>query len=474
MKEYLNKNALTLMLGEFFDRFNFYGIQSILLLYLIQNILFSTDKSLTLYGIYSTLGFTLPIVGGYFADRFLSGVQFVLFGIGLILAGNILLLTGIKALLLLGLALIISGVGFLKTNNAVLFGKVYDAEPQKRDAAFTFYYASMNAGAIAGPFVYGTLQVLIGWHFGFLASIIGSIFTIALYCLRFKYLNNIDAFSQAAQKKWHHLRLPVLGAGLFAFTYFWFHFASFFSYFILVSGAFVAAFIAYLVKALPLAERKKALLLMAAMGFGLFFYAMSLQISSSLLLYISHDVNTKVFGWSMPPEYFVSIYPFFVILSAPLIAKIWSSQARTDSRVLIHRVNFSLYLAAISFAIIALSTFARSTGMNWQLIFILIALFVLGAGELSIGPVVTSAVTYLAPEHRQGIYMGLWYLLIGYSAYLSMLMAKMINYATSAWVIGHDIYFEGFMLVTLFALAIAIAMTLLSKRLKNLYPGPPR
>lgn len=177
----LNKNSLTLILGEFFDRLNFYGIQSVLLLYLIQVFLFSQNNAITIYGVYSSLGFISPIIGGYFADKFLSRHRFILLGIIFILIGDYFLLFSTQTMLLFGLGAILTGIGFFKSNNAVLFGTLYDQTPAEKDAAFTFYYAAMNAGAIAGPFIYGTLEIAAGWKFGFTASIVGFSISLVFY-----------------------------------------------------------------------------------------------------------------------------------------------------------------------------------------------------------------------------------------------------------------------------------------------------
>lgn len=225
----------------------------------------------------------------------------------------------------------------------------------------------------------------------------------------------------------------------------------------------------YLIKPLEKTAKKKVSLLVISMCFGLFFYAVSLQVSSSLLLYINADVNTAVFGFTIPPEYFMSIYPLFILMSAPFLAKIWSTQAKTNAHTLIQRVNLSLYLAALSFLLIAISTLFTKDAINWQLILILVGLFVLGLGELAIGPIVTSAVTYLSPAHRHGIFMGLWYLLIGYSAYISSLMAKMISLPSNPS-IHHGIYFQSFLWVAGITLVIAASMTLLKRPLNKLCP----
>ncbi len=461
------KDAFTLIFGEFCDRFNYYGIQSVLILYLIDSFLFSKNHSITLYGVYSSLGFISPIIGGYFADRFSCRHKFVLLGILLILCGDYFLLFNTQDMLFLGFALIIAGIGLFKSNNAVLFGSLYNTEPNKKDAAFTLYYASMNAGAIAGPAVYGTLALTLGWKCGFAASIIGFTVCLIFYLLRLKHF--IKA-AQAAQRISRFIlpKMILIGAGLCAGVYFCFQFNQYFNVLIAISVLLIASYLLYLIKPLPKLDKRKLALLILAMCFGLFFYAVSLQVSSTLLLYITEDVNTKLFGFTIPSQYFMSLYPLLIILSAPFLAKYWTKHSQKNGRssALISRINLSLYLAAASFIILALSAIVPNQ-FHYQMLLILISLLVLAIGELAIGPIVTSAVTYLAPEKQHGIFMGLWYLFIGYSAYASSLIAKLMNITGSE----HNAYFSMFILVGGVTLCISAAMTLASKRLARLDPN---
>ena len=459
------KNLSILIFGEFCDRFNYYGIQSVLILYLINSFLFSKNYSITLYGVYSSLGFISPIIGGYFADRFACRSHLILLGILLILFGDYFLLFHTDNMLFLGLALIIGGIGLFKSNNAVLFGALYNDAPTKRDAAFTLYYASMNAGAIAGPAVYGTLALALGWKCGFLASIFGFVISLALYLWRFRFFKTTTIQQTSS---FIFPKIILIGTGLCAAVYCCFQFNQYFNILIAISVLLIVIYLLYLIKPLSHPDKRKLTLLILAMCFGLFFYAVSLQVSSTLLLYINGDVNTRLFGFTIPSQYFMSLYPLLIILSAPFLAKYWTkhSQKNRQSSALVFRINLSLYLAAASFIILALSAIASSQ-FHAQMLLILISLLVLAIGELAIGPIVTSAVTYLAPEKQHGIFMGLWYLFIGYSAYASSLIAKLMNVTSSE----HHAYFSMFMLVGGVTLCISAAMTLTAKRLARLDPA---
>src|SRR5579863_1209270 len=141
----LFKNTYILILGEFFDRLNFYGIQSVLILYMMNIRSSSEHDSLALYGAYSSMGFILPIFGGYLVDKFsLNRYNVILAGILSIYCGSLILLLYPSSMLLFGLCFILVGISFFKANNAVLFGFLYNATPEKKDTAFTYYYVAMS------------------------------------------------------------------------------------------------------------------------------------------------------------------------------------------------------------------------------------------------------------------------------------------------------------------------------------------
>lgn len=462
----LDKNQLILMFGEFTDRLNFYGIQSILTLYLMHVFLFSSGYSLTIYGIYSSLGFIAPLIGGYCADRFGHRHKFTLLGIVFILLGNIFLLLNSKTTLFLGIDLVIIGIGFFKPNNITLFGGMCKDSNQKY-AAFTLYYAVMTAGAIFGPFIYSTLGVIVNWQASFIASIIFSLISLTFYMLRINLIYKLPTTSNRDNTIFFKIIFLIIA--MFVVIYLCLEYNQLFTILIWGSGLAVVGFLVYFMRSLTKVQRNQQIMLLILMIFGLLFYAVSFQVSSALLLYINSDVKAKIFGFAIPPEYFMSIYSIFLAIVAVLSAKIWHSSTKLTNNMLIFKINASLYLGAISFFVLALSAFISNSAIIWQIIFILVGLFILGIGELYVGPVINAAISQLVPQNKNGAFMGLWCLLIGYAAYLSSLMAKMVDLQN--YMKGQCIYFQTFILVGLITLIIAITMTLMKRYLNSLIPN---
>lgn len=460
-------SSIILLIGEFLDRLNFYGIQSVLILYLIHIMLLSNHNTLAIYAAYSSLGFILPIVGGYIVDKFLlNRYKFILFGIIFIIFGNIILLLYSNQILLFGLSLVIIGIGIVKSNNIALFGTLYEKSPEKRSSAFAYYYAVMNAGAIAGPIFYGSVTIVLGWKHGFIISIAGFSISLFLYIIMFRSFPTNNRIIQNRNRLTLY-KIALWGTSIFGCVYLSLNYYSFLLALLLGSIIAVAWLFFNTVKPLAQSEKNKVILLIISMCYGIFFYASSLQISSSLLMYINSNVNTTILNFTIPPEYFMSVSSIFIIILTPISSKLWTKYLTQESS-LIGRVNLSIYLAALSFILVAFSSLCTTKyNINWKLILIIAGLIALSVGELSIGPVVISAVTYLAPANRIGIFMGVWYLFIGYSAYISSLIAEFANINQNFIKYGNA-YFQNFLLVALATLLVAISMTLMKRYLKSL------
>lgn len=462
----LSKTQLILMFGEFTDRVNFYGIQSILILYLMHKFLFSQHHSLTIYGVYSSFCFISPLIGGYCADKFFNRSKFVLLGIIFILLGNIIFLLDSSATLFLAIDFIIIGIGLFKPNNITLFGNACDDAKQKYPA-FTLYYAVMTSGAIIGPFLYSTLQVTINWRTSFTVSLIFSVCSLIFYLLK---LNIAPELIQPAKPtKNALLKISLIMILLFLGIYLCLLYNELFTIIIGSSVVGVIIFSIYHLMVLPPDAKNQQILLFVLMVFGLLFYAVTFQVSSTLILYANALVKVKVLGFDIPPEYFMSIYSIFIAISAFMSTKMCSINKKIDGRLLVNKISLSLYLGTGSFFILAISTIFNSSASALQVLFILLGLFVLGLGELAVGPVINMAISQLVPEHKNGGFMGLWCLLIGYAAYLSSLMAKMIdlpNYTKT-----FCIYFQSFVIIAAFTLILALSMSLMKERLNRLFLG---
>ena len=202
---------------EMWERFCYYGMRALLVLYLIATLTdrnpgfgWSEEQANELYGWFTGLVYLFPLLGGFLADRFLGQHRSVLLG-GILMAfgefclfyteyfrqGAIATITPYSApgafwCFMSGLFLITLGNGFFKPCISVMVGELYEKNDPRRDGAFTIFYMGINVGALLAPFVAGSIGENISWHWGFLTACIGMCFGLCTYSiLRPKYLGKI-------------------------------------------------------------------------------------------------------------------------------------------------------------------------------------------------------------------------------------------------------------------------------------------
>ena len=216
------KGVYVCFFTEMWERFSFYGMKALLLLYLLQHHKFGDDAGYDVIGAYGGLVYCIPVIGGLLADRYLGMRKAVIFG-GLLLVlghlgmavegdaarmvdGQVVRAEGALMVFYLSLALIIMGVGFLKPNISTIVGKLYADNDPRRDSGFSLFYAGINLGALFASIVCGYLGQTFGWGWGFGAAGIGMLLGLLQFVWGQKYLHG-NAEPPAPER----LRERVLG-----------------------------------------------------------------------------------------------------------------------------------------------------------------------------------------------------------------------------------------------------------------------
>ena len=188
------KGLFILFFAEMWERFSYYGMRALLVLYLTKHFLFTDGQAYGIYGAYTTLVYVTPVIGGVLADRYLGQRKAVLFGAILLVLGHLgMAFEGepvtvaaersgsIMNIFYLSLALIIAGVGFLKANISAIVGELYEKTDERRDGAFTIFYVGINLGAFGGALIAGGLGETFGWKYGFGLAGIGMLFGLIAF-----------------------------------------------------------------------------------------------------------------------------------------------------------------------------------------------------------------------------------------------------------------------------------------------------
>ena len=448
---------------EMWERFSFYGMKALLLLYLTKYHLFSDANGYNLIGAYGGLVYAMPVIGGLLADRWLGMRKAVVFGGILLVLGHFgMALEGHPASSVNGvvtsdagalqvfyfsLALIIMGVGFLKPNISTIVGKLYPENDPRRDSGFSLFYAGINLGAAISGVLCGWLGETFGWGWGFGAAGIGMLAGLANFLYGQKYL-----MGHAEPSDPEKLRERVIGplsrehliylgalAGLFVI---WALIQSHSLFLAIIPGVFEPSPVLLAMHLVTLCllsgigwfmftrctkiERQQMFVVFAFIIFCLLFFTLYEQTYGSWVLFSDRVMNHGALGVEWTASQLTSLGAVFILVLAPIFAWAWP---RLDKAGLNPskpaKSAYGLIFAGLSFIVLVWSArHPQSNGLTsiWWFVF---AYFVLEVGEMLLSPIGLSAVTQLSVPRVVGLMMGGWFLGTSYSEVLAAELGKL-------------------------------------------------
>ncbi len=363
--------GLYLLFGiEMWERFSFYGMRVLLMLYMLKALEFSTEKAGSVYGLYTGLVYLTPLIGGYIADRYWGQRKSILVGGLLMMLGHFAMAVENLAFFYSALALLILGNGFFKPNISILVGGLYEKNDPRRDAAFTIFYMGINLGAFFSPLVCSTLGEKYGWHYGFAAAGIGMGAGLFLYLWgQKKYLGDLGLTPVAKN-------LASMGN-------------------VALTGT----------------EKKQIAVIFILAFFTIFFWGCFEQAGSSLTLFADSQTNRTIFGYEFPAGWYQSLNPLFIFVLAPFFSSIWiklSQRDREPSSPM--KFVWGLALLAAGFVLMAVAAKTYMTSGPVAAWWLFGVYFLHTLGELCLSPVGLSVVTKLSPARFASLLMGTWFL----------------------------------------------------------------
>jgi POT family proton-dependent oligopeptide transporter len=366
--------GLSLLFGvEMWERFSFYGMRSLLALFLISTAGgygWSKHDAGVLYSFYTGLVYLTGMGGGYIADRWLGYHRALLTGSAFIAAGHFLLAAPMKGTFFLGLALIVVGTGFHKPVISTMVGKLYRDGDPRRDAGFTIFYMGINIGGLLGPLVCGYLakSERFGWHWGFAAAGVGMVLGTVLYIiLKRRLLGDIGDVPPSRDPKLHHGPLTTEEK-----------------------------------------QRVAAILIMAF--FNIFFWMAYEQTGSSMSYFAEERTNRLFLGLTIPAPWFQSVNSAVIMIFAPLFAWLWTALGRRGLEPSTP-VKFAgaLFLVSAGFVVMVVGARLSEGGHRVSPLFLVAAFTLHTWGELCLSPVGLSMVVKLAPARHASFLMGVWW-----------------------------------------------------------------
>jgi POT family proton-dependent oligopeptide transporter len=367
---------------ELWERFAYYGMRALLILYLIDRTTgglgWTREQASHLYGWFNGLAYLTPVAGGWLADRYLGTNRSLIVGSALISAGHITLALGPPSVLYVALAIIVIGTGFFKPNVYTMVGQLYRSDDPRRDPGFTLYYMGINLGALFGPLICAWLAAdpRFGWSYGFgaagIAMLIGLLFYVTT---RGGALREIGLAGMPENR--------------------------------IVNGDSVA---------LSREERRRVLALGIITIFVVFFWLAFEQVGSSLNLFAAQRTQRAVHGWlatvvprgELPAAWFQAVNPLFVLLLAPFMARLWERLADRAPDTA-GKMAIGLLLLGCAYIIMVVGAAAGDAGALVSPWYLIGFYLVYSLGELCFLPAGFSFVGQAAPVRMASMLMGIWF-----------------------------------------------------------------
>lgn len=454
-----------LAFAEFWDRFSYYGVQALFVLYLTHVFKYSDKAAYSFYGIFTSLTFAATILGGVCADKFIGLKNGIIAGTLLIILGNIFLTFPGQYFLYLGFATLICGIGFFKPNSATLAGKIYENETETaRAGGFSIFYMGMNAGALAGPIIYGCVEKIAGWHAAFWISAIGSLLSLLLFLLRRALsIEHCDSVHLSFFKK---IFFALMIAALIGFLVLLMQYSQLFASLLEAIALMTVCGLIYIAFKSQIIERKHIAGLSLLSFFCIFYFACSLQTATTLTLFIERNLNKNFFGFQLSTMMFLSLQPFFIILMAPFMERVWSClHKRNLCYSAASKLALGMLCTSISFYIFSSSAITLM-GNNLKLLGIVLGNFMLGLGELCTLPILLAAISNYSPPKWRSTMMGVFFLSLAFSGYFAGIIAKITS--TPSVNLSNINFAHGFAEISVVAFLISVLMFVLTPIFTNL------
>ncbi|MBT5877122.1 MAG: peptide MFS transporter [Candidatus Latescibacteria bacterium] len=416
----------TLFFTELWERFSYYGMRAILILFLTDTehggFAMSSETAGVIYGLYTASVYLVALPGGWIADRLIGQRSAIFVGGLIIAAGHFSLAISGTTPFYLGLILIVIGTGLLKPNVSAIVGGLYPEGGARRDAGFSIFYMGINLGAFIGPLVCGYLGQEVNWHLGFGAAGVGMLLGLVAYGYGQRYLGELGKAPQddadIVAGNWKYLLsglaiLIVLAVslaglrGIYPFTLE--DFGIGLGYSVIAISILYFAYV-LLLGGLDTGEQKRVLVIFFLFIGAALFWSGFEQAGSALNLFAERLTNTTILSYEVPASWLQSVNPLFIIIFAPLFSWLWVALMHREPSIPV-KFAYGLILLGVGFLVIAWgATHVSDGGPGVSPAWLIVTYFFHTVGELCLSPVGLSSITKLAPGKYVGQMMGIWFM----------------------------------------------------------------
>ena len=420
-----------LFFTEMWERFSYYGMRAILVLYLVTQstgenpgLGWSNGEALALYGWYTMLVYVASIPGGFIADRLLGQKKSVILGAILLVIGHSVLAIEQMWAFYTGLSFIVAGVGMLKPNISTMVGGLYKKGDIRRDKGFTIFYIGINVGAFLSSLIVGYVGEVYGWHYGFGLAGICMLCGLFQFVYGQKYLKGVGNYlgkSENAEER-ESIKRP-----------------------------------------LSKIEKDRVIVLILSFLMVIVFFGAFEQAGGLMNIYAKDYTNRILMGWEVPASWFQSLNAFFIITLGTAVAGYWANRKLKGKEASsIFKMIMGLIIMGIGFLFMTAAT-AQYQGTGSSAMYWLVLAYLFHTiGELSLSPVSLSFVTKLAPAKYASLMMGLYFATTGLGNKVAGLLGE------SASEFGEYTVFTG---IAVFCILFGLLIWVFIKKLKALTHG---
>lgn len=421
-----------LFFTELWERFSYYGMRAILVLYLTAETTdainpglgWTSKEALALYGWYGLLVYFTGIFGGAIADNWLGQKKSVLLGGLFIVFGQFALAVDSMTAFYGGLFLLICGVGLLKPNISTMVGSLYKKGDARRDAGFTIFYIGINIGAVLAPLIVGYYGEKVDWHLGFSLAGFGMIFGQLVYVFGRKHLSGIGDLLKHSEEHAHLMKQPLTK---------------------IEKDRMIVMFISFLIV--------------------MVFWAAYEQAGGLMNLYARDKINRVVMGYEIPTSFFQSLHALYVVILGAPMAYFWVQwRKKGKESSSIFKMGVGSIIMSLGFVALMGAAYQLSEGAleKAPVYWLFLSYFLHVVAELSLSPVALSFITKLAPLKYASLMMGTYFAVTGLGNKLAGILGEAAQDA------GEMAIFTG---ISVFTLVLGLLVLVFVKKLKALAHG---
>jgi len=480
------KQLWYLFFSEMWERFCFYGMRGMLVVFMVNHLAMDEKTANLQYGATQAWVYAFTFIGGLFADKILGLRKSLFWGGILMIIGSVILAVDPKNFFFIGLGFTIVGTGFFKPNISSMVGQLYKNDDPRRDAGFSFFYMGVNLGALIGGYIciavaegsmwQSIVPENLRWNVGFGFAAVVMIISLLTFTQTQKSLGPIglSPLMDVEKSKKKILEIATYVGSLIIVPIIIVMVANtkYTDYFMMVIGPASILYLFYEMKNFSSTENKKLLAALVFIIFSIFFWAFFEQSGGSLSLFAANNLNNEILGVELSPNGVNnSANSLFVIGFAALVGLVWlwMAKRKIEPNTVI-KFGLAFIFLAGGFWIFYYTKFFADLNGRTSLGIFTFGWFIITFGELCLSPIGMSAMTKLSPQKTQAVIMGMWFLASAYGQYFAGLLGANIAEASenSTNLQKLNVYADGYYQLGLYALVAGIVLITISPLIKKL------